>query len=391
MIKALRNYYINSEQKFLGEDKRMFGFWDLNFVPISFFFEKNIPFLKEKIYKLSEKWFKDPRSVLRAKIKNGTDKYTYDTRDTTELLDLFIYKLEKFDDDIIVNMAIDSGLAAILVYKKDAWCFCTNHQFLDGVAAFNLMAQIFDGPPKDKIIKIKNFKYIPILSESFILFSIKNYYKKTERVLTYKPSWKKKNSKGLKIITKHNLSFFKNIKKKAENMEGEKINFASVYASKIIKDTFDSIIKTKNVEKLSAGILVAFKSAKRFNNYGLITFEIDKPYLKETLVEYSIRINNILKKKKKMALATYIAGNVYNSERSYGNIDILFSGIPMTKKKKITFNGILLKSTSQFLNYSTVPVYCMYLSCSRYVNSTLSARCPDIDIQKYEKLLKRPI
>jgi len=90
-----------------------------------------------------------------------------------------------------------------------------------------------------------------------------------------------------------------------------------------------------------------------------------------------------------MALATYIAGNVYNSERSYGNIDILFSGIPMVKKKKkMTVNGILLKSTSQFLNYSTMPIYCMYLSCSRYVNSTFTVRCPDIDIQKYEKILK---
>jgi len=92
MIKALRNYYINSEQKLLGEDKRMYGYWEQNFIPISFFFEKDIPFLKEKLFKLFKKWFQDPRSVLRAKIKDDTNKYTYDTRDTSVLLDLFIYK-----------------------------------------------------------------------------------------------------------------------------------------------------------------------------------------------------------------------------------------------------------------------------------------------------------
>ena len=164
-----------------------------------------------------------------------------------------------------------------------------------------------------------------------------------------------------------------------------KIAFISVVFSKILIDTFLS--SNKNIKKLSVGVLVAFNSAKRFNNYGIIAFEIDAPNKNTTLIDYIIKFNNIIEKKKKMAISTYIAGNVYNSNKSYGQIDILLSGFPMTKSHPMTINGIKLKSTKQNLNYHTQPIYCMFLSCDRFINLTIGMRTPDIDHDKLKKNL----
>ena len=89
-----------------------------------------------------------------------------------------------------------------------------------------------------------------------------------------------------------------------------------------------------------------------------------------------------------MAMATFIAGNVYNSNISYGKVDILFSGFPMTLKNEMTINRIRLESTRGVLRYHSMPIYCMFLSCDRFVNLTIGVRSPDIDVDKFHSLIR---
>ena len=43
-------------------------------------------------------------------------------------------------------------------------------------------------------------------------------------------------------------------------------------------------------------------------------------------------------------MATYIAGKVYNLHLSYGQLDILLSGFPMTLTTHLSINGVELQT-----------------------------------------------
>ena len=375
-MNTILNYYINPHKKLLGEDARMHGCWEQNYIPITLFFEKKIPDFDQLLKRTVEKWFSNNKSPLRARVSKNAQKFYYDNQPSEILIKQFLYKVSTIDDQQIEKLAIDSKLAAILVHTNSAVCLCVNHQFLDGVAAFNILEDLFDNDHK---FVIKNFKYVPLITELILLPSIPKYWNLNKRFLTYSPSWQVVGSRAKTFTFQRDLSIFKQSKLLSEKKCNHRVAFASIIAAFQIVAVFKSSRSTY----LTVGLLVAFNSAKRFNNYGVISFKIARP--SGTFIDFVIKINKILIKKRKMAVATYVAGNVYNTALELGTLDILLSGMPMTLKKKMTINNIRLKNTRQVLNYASCPLYCMYLSCDRYVNFTASVRCPDISMDVFSR------
>ena len=101
MIKKLIDYYINPNNKLLGEDNRMYGYWEYNFIPVTFFFESDVPELDDIILKNAYNWFEDSESRIRAKLLPNKVNFDYYYESKEELIKKFIYKIEKLDNDII--------------------------------------------------------------------------------------------------------------------------------------------------------------------------------------------------------------------------------------------------------------------------------------------------
>lgn len=356
----------------------MYGCWEKNFVPITFYFEKEIPDIEKILFDYSIKLFDNKKSKLRMKVLPDAT-FSYDNRDTNELVFIFLNKLNEINDQIVEKKSIDSGLPAIICYTNDTVSFCANHLFMDGISMYNLMLGIFDHEYK---VNISNFKYIPIFSELFLAPKLK-HIRKFNRVLDYYPSWKEENSKTKMIDYQFKIEDIKNLKKKVSILTGSKIAYASCTTALIINSTF----KTKqNISRLTIGVLVAFDSKKRFNNYGAIVFTISKNEYK-SLEALIYLINEKMTKLKETAVLNFIARNVYNLNIDFGSIDILMSGFPMSIDKPISLNGILLKKTRQFLKYHSTPIYCMYLSCTRFTNMTICIRSRDINKDTFKDKL----
>jgi len=49
-------------------------------------------------------------------------------------------------DNHVLSLVRGTGHAGVLCHTDSAFCFCINHQFLDGIAAFRMLAVLFDGP-----------------------------------------------------------------------------------------------------------------------------------------------------------------------------------------------------------------------------------------------------
>ena len=59
-------------------------------------------------------------------------------------------------------------------------------------------------------------------------------------------------------------------------------------------------------------------------------------------------------------------------------VDMVISGIPMTKNYDITLNNVILKEVHIHHNYSSFPIYCGYLGCSRFLHINICTRTPDV-------------
>ena len=112
-----------------------------------------------------------------------------------------------------------------------------------------------------------------------------------------------------------------------------------------------------------------------------------RPRKNETIECYTSRVHKRLDDRKEMALTSFIGSNIYGLDLKYGEIDILFSGMPMTLNKPIEMSGVRLKMVKSNMRHTTMPMYCGYLSCDRYIHFYLNIRTHAIDREKYEELL----
>jgi len=82
----------------------------------------------------------------------------------------------------------------------------------------------------------------------------------------------------------------------------------------------------------------------------------------------------MLEYRKEMAVASFIGSNIYDMKMKYGEIDVLFSGMPMTLENPISIAGSRLKKVESNMRHTSMPIYCGYLSCDRYIHIYLNIR-----------------
>ena len=366
-------YYVNPFNELLGEDGRMFDEeWDHNFVSICFNLETNVQGLRSKLTKCIRSDLVNPKSLLRVKV-NPNKTYFYDDRSTSELIKKCIYQVDACNYDDTIAIAIQSGMAAVIVYDKKSFTFCGNHQVFDGVSSFNLIHGVFDNGVAFNRFPIH---YCPILTETYLLSTIHNYWKPLYRKMNYGPHWR--DGDPTFINRRHDISEYKTLKNSADNL-----SFTSVVVSKQL----DLIFNTISQSSLIVGIVVAFENNTRFNNYGIIIFEMEKRSSNETLLDYAVKINEAISNKKHMALTSYVARNIHDLDVKWGSIDILFSGIPITKgENEIAVNGTKVTSLNSYLKSTNMPIYCMYVGSVKFLHISYTLRSPDIDINRFEEV-----
>lgn len=370
-MKHILDYYINPSNKILGQDKSLVIDRKNNYFSQVLVFEDNIPNIDNHLQNFVCKWFIQPRSVLRANLPSGEKYVHYDKSSTNILCQRFLQKVNHISIEDIEKYAIDNDYTAVLFYTEKSLCMCCSHIFFDGIAAYNLLQEVFDNDHK---FEVGHFIYIPGFQEINIIAKCGSYLSPTQKYLTYDLDCNKTNE-YCTLRLRHLLSSYKKIKSRCML----KVSFASVLVSKMLRRLFS----VTGVTVLSFGVLVAMNSKCRFNNFAVITCEISRPTASEGDAAYAMRVHQTIEKRKEMVVASFVVSNIYGVSMSgKGNIDVLFSGMPMTLDKPITINGVRLKKVESNMRNTSMPVYCGYLSCDRYVNLYFNIRTNMVDREK---------
>lgn len=366
----LLGYYINPHNKLIGEDEIMNNCWKQNFILVTYEFEDTIPRLQTLILGVLRQMLSEPKHPLRLKYKSR-NTYTYHKYSVNVILTKMVYELKTIDDDTCTQLAIRSGMAAIICFTDKKVCFCGNHQFFDGMNGLALVQKFFD---HQYVPKIQELTYVPIVTELNLLqtswpcllnLPIKN--------LTYSPHWKDYSSRSISIQSRYNLRMFKNEKNKY------KISFNSLMSAVLA----DGLFRSSKINTLSIGVIVSIKSAKRFNNYGIVFVNAKRS---SSFEELAICIDKQLKRCYHAGALTYLMNNLYELKYDI-SVDILLSGVPLSLEKPVSIQGVAVKHIRNNQRYSSRSVYCLYLSCSRYIHVNVSLRTPDIDIDCLKQCL----
>ena len=361
------DYYLNPERKILGEDKWMVDNRKYNYFSQCMHFEREIPDIDAHLRRVVSKWFSDPRSVFRAYVPPGRRTFYYDQGSSRTLCERFLHRVEAINIDDVERYAIRQHATAVLFYTDRALCLCCQHLFFDGVKAYNLIQDVFDN---DHRFAIDPFLYVPLLHELRLFAGCGAYTFPTQRYLTYDVDYTRSRAyRPLRL--RHHLAAYKKVKARCTT----KVAFASVVISKMLRHLF----RVTGVAFISFGVLVGMNSNCRFNNYGVVVCEVSRPDEGEGPAAYAMRVHKTIDKRKEMAMASFVGSNIYGMDMMYGEIDVLFSGMPMTLDKPITVNGSRLKQVDSNMRHTSMPIYCGYLSCDRYVNLYLNIRTNMVD------------
>jgi hypothetical protein len=359
----------------LGEDHELTHNCKYNFFSQWALFEKDIPGIEDKMNRVVMSMLSNPKSPLRLRLESSKNNFYYDKDSSFILLKKILHQKTEFDQEEVERYAADKNMAAIFFYNARSVCICCQHMFLDGVGAYNIVQRFFDD---DHRFRIQPFIYIPFVNEAALFLGSFKYWKPTRRYLSYDLSYKT-STEYVALRFRHHLAHYKWIKQRCSM----KVSFSSVFISKMLRTTFHA----SNAKMISFGVLVGMNSSQRFNNFGVVTCELGPPMKQETDEEYAVRVHTALEFRKEMAMASFIGSNIYGMDLKYGEIDMLFSGMPMTVNMPIKMNGVRLKTVKSNMRYTSMPVYCGYLSCDRYIHLYLNIRTKDIDLERYKTLL----
>jgi hypothetical protein len=373
----IKKIYVDKTQLY-GIDIAMSQWWDKSYIPIIFEFEKDIPNFENTLLKHINIWTLKDDSMLFLKINKK--KYEYDK--SIFNINKFLHKLDNLEVNKINELAIKSGLSSIICYTTNSFCFCFNHTFFDGYSSFSFLKDIFDNGLTDCVHK---YNYTPFFTELQCIPSLKNLsslYGK--RNLDYSPDFKYSDNIDTKFIKiKYKLELFKNIKSSLLD-KNIKINFNAIISAFIIFNTFN--ILPQSIRKLNIGIIVALNTdIDAFNNYGLIVVSLDRDNFTDfnSLILY---LNNYYIKNYHLVITSYLLNNIFKQSGDF-ELDILLSGGPIVLNKKLTLNNIAIKDINCYNLYNSIPIYCSYISCDRYIHITFSIRSKNINIQEYTNTL----
>ena len=63
------------------------------------------------------------------------------------------------------------------------------------------------------------------------------------------------------------------------------------------------------------------------------------------------------------------------------------SGGPIVLNKQLSINDITIKNINCYNPYNTMPIYCSYISCDKFVHTTFSIKSKDIHLDNFKKNL----
>ena len=328
--------------------------------------------------------------ILRYKISDDANSFYYVNQKSKKLVKKILYKVDKLPPEkYCTDLILKLKLGMIFFITKKQIILIANHQLVDGIRIFSILSELFDNPIMDKKF-IPQFNYLPIITELYTLPKLPWILSKLpKRHLSYDLPWEKipQCYQG-----EHNgkLEEIKNIKSYIEEkVLKKKLPFSCVLSGLIVCKLFDNLNNKKN--KLTIGIIAAFKNKSFFNNFSVIPVEVkknknwNKMSFKKKFTEIILYINNYVYKWGESYLATnYVATNIYNFKFYINNfIDILIANLPTTQPFR--FGGNDLELTSLNMKYISFPMYVNMLSWNGKYKITYTSRTYDIDNDKFIK------
>lgn len=367
-----QQFHTNPDRVLLGEDRRMYGSWVENFLLFRFDFDADIPSVDDRLRKWLVKLLNDPKHVIRCRAHATEARYFYDTTPTSTLVERTLLRTDDFDDRRLRGLVANKDVSFLIAYNDRTLGFLANHQFIDGMGAVRILNTLFDDDVRS--VQLPKFRYVPVLTDLALVRHLPHLARKTRRELAYAPSWKVSDD----AIIMHRRESLETFKARKTSLN---VSFVSLMTATALRSIFDA----SDAKRLSVGVLAAFESNARFNNYGLITTTIERPSARESERVFVTSIDRELRRRKSMALTTFLVGNVYNADAiSYGGVDVLISGMPISigsdkRAKALRIGQIARLDTARvYHRFSATPVYFLHLSDDRSIHYTMTLRSPDV-------------
>lgn len=361
------NYYINFCNYIQGLDNYFIN-RKYNIITVRLEFEDDIPQLKEYLCKFLYNELSKKNSKLRLIKKNN--KFYYKNIDYIDFIKNNLIYLKEINYKIVEKLYKKNILPFIIIYNNNNIYISFDHQFLDGYSLYKILNKLFNN---NKIIfKPPTIYYIPVYTELILLIKYINLNINVKnRNLNYYPdNFSLTNTK------------FKTTNLFVQNIKYLKNKYNVSFNTVMVAILCNSVFNSSDIQKLNVGIIVAFDSFTKFNNYGILFIEVKKPY-NDNFSFLILMIDDLINKNKDTALLTYSISNIYNINSESKLIDILISGMPISINNNMTINNIKLKNTEQYLNYNSMPIYSMFITNNNIINLSLSIRSPDIDDKKF--------
>lgn len=347
---------------------------------LNYFFNKDLDDdyynnIYNKIFKFMNS---NPKDILFLKVKENSYIYEYRDLKTNKSKHNLLKKIlvkdkisEKWGDWNMEDIPIK------IFIHKNKLSITGSHAYIDGYTLMNKYFIKFICPDTNKIkINLLKFKYNPLLCEFYVLKSFYNSIKMNYRNLDL-IKWNKR--KSMRSITCDiSINIIKNKKLKYKNYK-----YSTILASIYLRLLF---LSCKNkIKSLNILFIVALKNKSSFNNFGFISFKVNKTDNLNKLIE-DIELG--IKNNYDMIETSYIYTNLIGLNNNlYDKIDCVFSFIPVS-------NGDLVCGSYKVVDcnlvfpYSTAPIYIFSSSFSGYEHCTMNICSSDVDKNKLIDLLK---
>jgi hypothetical protein len=357
-------FYRNPMQQLVGIDRRMGGrtAWESNYLVIRVHLETDGVDAREIIMirarAAARRTRHDPvYRMFRARLLT---EFSYEYTDEGTLV--FDPEEDQWSDTQMIARTSSTGATSAIAVFGHGFLFCINHQFVDGISALALVGTMMDVP---EVAQLRSRSlYVPILSEVYHLPRIVQFLCATTvtRNLPYLPD-------VTYVSESMSITWLKACKKQAV------VSFSSVMAAYVTWRIFNA---HPTVTTMRIGLIVGMRGASRFNNYGVVLWNQQRPVStddkQQGFLAYIHATNTLIVEAYAGAEMTYTIGNAYNSESAGTNADVLISGLPLSTQREPTISGFPIASTTEFLAHASTPFYVMHLGTKDHSHLSWSIR-----------------
>jgi hypothetical protein len=378
----IRIFYIENKKKnneLVGGDSSFICKDYSSFYIVNYKFNKKISdkFFEKKRNFLLDKMKEDPKNTMFLKVNYKSKYYKYrdlsNRKERIKLVDNILVKKpisKKWGDWDIKDLPIKFFLC------NDYLSILCLHTFMDGYTLFSkYFVGVFLNDTHMIDIKLPKFRYIPLVTEYSLLKGyIKIHNLPSQNLHLVK--WNKRKS-SRSIRSKLKMDYVK--KNKLDNNVNYSTSLASIYLSKLF-----SGIK-KKIKKLNVCFIYTLNNNTNFNNFGVISFKINRTSNVEDLCK---QLMEGLKNNKSSIFSSYIFSNLFGfTNNFYDKIDCVFSFIPAS-------NGYFKSGDYKIIDgelifpFTTASIYVYSSSYYGYENTTFNINSNDVDKTKVMTALR---